>query len=223
MGDLVASSRVGHATPVLAEAALVELRDGRIGAAVLEMLRQLGRQCTRSSRTNFPPPEGYERWSDDAVDHLLADMFARPDADNPDECHKFVLDCYARSTDGPSLERLLLAAIENFLKDEAKKTERGKLRRRLTRLLQKNPRFASCVGDRWGLADGPPGPWQGDIAVLERAAFAVRGVELSGWNHAGPTPRATVLALLTITSWNWAPVPAPERHGSSTAWTRPLG
>ena len=199
MSDLVTSLWVGVPTAGLADAALVELRDGHIGVAALELLRRLGRQCTRSPRTNFPPPEGYEQWSNDAVDHLLADMFARQDADNPDECHKFVLDCYARSTDGPSLERLLLAAIENFLKDEAKKTERGKLRRRLAGLLQKDPRVAKCVGDRWGLVGGSPDPWQGDPAVLEQAAFAVRGVELSSWNHAGPTPRATVSALLTIT------------------------
>ncbi|MEV4273466.1 hypothetical protein ACIODS_16995 [Micromonospora chalcea] len=199
MTDLVSGSWTGSAALASADAALVELRDGRIGPAALELLRRLGRQCTRSSRTNFPPPEGYGQWSDDAVDHLLADMFARPDADNPDECHKFVLDCYARSTNGPSLERLLLAAIENFLKDEAKKTERGKLRRRLTGLLQKDPRFTECGGDRWGLASGSHEPWQGDLAALERAAFAVRGVELSTWNHAGPTPRATVSALLIIT------------------------
>jgi hypothetical protein len=178
-----------------ADAALVELRDGRIGLAALKLLRRLGRQCTRSARRNFPPPEGYDRWSDDTVDDLLADFFARPDADNPDECHKFVLDCYARSTDVPSLERLLLAAIENFLKDEAKKTERGKLRRRLIGLLRKDARFTECAGDRWGLAGGSREPWQGDLAALERAAFAVRGVELPSWNHAGPTPQATVSAL----------------------------
>lgn len=175
------------------------MRAGEIGADVLELLRRLGRQCTRSARTNFPPPEGYSSWNDDAVDHLLADMFARPAADNPDECHKFVLDCYARATDGPSLERLLLAAIENFLKDEAKKTERGKLRRRLAGLLHRDPRFTECIGDRWSLSAGSPEPWQGDVADLDRAAFAVRGVEFSGWNHAGPTPRATVTALLVIT------------------------
>lgn len=185
--------------PRRADSALAELRAGKIGVAALELLRQLGRQCTRSARRNFPPPDGYDRWSDDAVDHLLADMFARPDADNPDECHKFVLDCYARSTDGPSLERLLLAAIENFLKDQAKKTERGKLRRRLAGLLQKDGRFTECAGDRWGLAGRPREPWQGDLAALERAAFAVRGVELSKWNHSGPTPQATVSALLVIT------------------------
>ena len=181
-----------------AEAALAELRAGALGATTVNLLQQLGRQCTRSPRTNFPPPEGHDRWSDDAVDHLLADMFARSDSANPGEGHKFVLDCLARATDGPSLERLLLAAIENFLKDQAKQTERGKLRRRLTGLLQKDARFTEGADDRWALAGGPAQPWQGDLAALERVAFAVRGVEIVRWNHAGPTPRATVHALLSI-------------------------
>jgi hypothetical protein len=181
------------------DAALAELRDGVVDVAVVELLQRLGRQCTRSSRTNFPPPDGYDWWSDDAVDHLLADMFARPDAGNPDEGHKFVLDCYARATDAPSLERLLLRAIENFLKDQARGTERGKLRRRLTGLLQRDERFSSYADDRWGLAGGSAQPWQGDLATLERAAFAVRGVDITRLNRAGPTPQATVSALLTVT------------------------
>lgn len=191
----------GAGSPLLGpvDAALAELRDGVVDGAVVALLQRLGRQCTRSSRTNFPPPEGYDWWSDDAVDHLLADMFARPGADNPDEGHKFVLDCYARATDGPSLERLLLRAIENFLKDQARRTERGKLRRRLTGLLRADGRFSQRPDDRWGLTGGSPQPWQGDLATLEGAAFAVRGVDITRWNRAGPTPQATVSALLTIT------------------------
>jgi hypothetical protein len=182
-----------------AEAALAELSDGGVGPASVELLRRLGRQCTRSTRTNFPPPEGYARWCDDAVDHLLADMFAREDSDNPGEGHKFVLDCYLRATDGPSFERLLLTSIENFLKDQAKSTERGKLRRRLTRLLQSDGRFAEAGADRWTLTGGLKEPWQGDLATLERAAFGVRGVDVVRWNRAGPTPKDTVLALLAVT------------------------
>lgn len=160
-----------------ADAALAELRNGVVDVAVVELLQRLGHQCTRSSRTNFPPPEGYDWWSDDAVGHLLADMFARPNAGNPDEGHKFVLNCYARATDAPSLERLLLRAIENFLKDQARGTEHGKLRRRLTKLLRHDERFSSYADDRWGLAGGAAQPWQGDLATLEWAAFAVRGVD----------------------------------------------
>jgi hypothetical protein len=181
------------------DAALAELRTGAVGDATIGLLRSLGRQCTRSARSNFPPPEGYESWTDDAVDDLLAEMFARTDADQPDHGHKFVLNCYLRATDGPSLERLLLATIENFLKDQAKKTERGKLRRRLQGLLGGDRRFLECSGDRWALADGSESPWQGDLATLDRAAFAVRGVEITRWNTAGPTPADTVSALLVIT------------------------
>jgi hypothetical protein len=198
VGDL-GEPLVGGTQYGSADAALVELRTGVVGSTTVELRRALGRQCTRSARTNFPPPDGYERWSDDAVDHLLADMFARPDPAHPDEGHKFVLNCYLRATDGPSLERLLLTAIENFLKDQGKKTERGKLRRRLQGLLQGDRRFHASAEDRWTLTGGSPSPWQGDLAALERAAFAVRGVEFTRWNTAGPTPKDTATALLVIT------------------------
>ncbi|MEV4081562.1 hypothetical protein ACGFJC_12970 [Nonomuraea fuscirosea] len=186
------------ATGAIAEAALVELSEGQPGPASVTLLQQLGRQCTRSARTNFPPPEGHSSWSDDAVDHLLADMFAREDRDDPGQGHKFLLDCYLRATDGPSLERLLLAAIENFLKDQAKGTSRGQLRRRLQTLFGGDERFQPVERDRWTLANGPVRTWQGDLDALERAAFSVRGVEITRWNHAGMTPRVTKDALLTV-------------------------
>ncbi|RVX41151.1 hypothetical protein EDD27_3621 [Nonomuraea polychroma] len=113
------------ATGTIAETALIELGEGQPGPATVALLQQLGRQCTRSARTNFPPPEGYTSWSNDAVDHLLADMFEREDRNNPGQGHKFLLNCYLRATDGPSLERLLLTTIENFLKDQAKSTPPG--------------------------------------------------------------------------------------------------
>ncbi|WP_218061722.1 hypothetical protein [Planobispora rosea] len=181
-----------------AEAALAELSQGQPGPMTVALLQRLGRQCTRSARTTFPPPEGYTRWSDDAVDHLLADMFDRKDRDDPGQGHKFLLNCYLRATDGPSLERLLLVTIQNFLKDQAKGTTRGQLRRRLQSLFEADERFRPAMKDRWRLADGPAVPWQGDRMTLERAALNVRGVEITQWNHAGPTPRATREALLTV-------------------------
>ncbi|MEW9531720.1 hypothetical protein [Microbispora sp. NPDC049125] len=186
------------ATGTTAEAALVELNHGQPGPATVALLQQMGRQCTRSLRTNFPPPEGYTWWSDDAVDHLLADMFDREDRDNPGQGHKFLLNCYLRATGGPSLERLLLATIENFLKDQAKGTARGQLRRRLQTLFEADERFHPIAKDCWMLASGPPTRWQGDLATLERAAFGVRGVEITRWNHSGKTPRATTETLLTV-------------------------
>jgi hypothetical protein len=171
-----------------------------VGSAAIELLQLLARQYTRSSRSTFPPPDGYSWWTDEAVDELLADMFARHDSHNREEGHKFLINCYLRATDGPSLERLLLTAIENFLKDQAKGTERGKLRRRVSRLLGDDERFEACPGARWTITGGARQPWQGDIGVLERAAFDVRGVEITRWNKAGPTPQRTATALLAVIS-----------------------
>jgi hypothetical protein len=127
-------------------------------------------------------------------------MFAREDNDRPGEGHKFLLNCYLRANDnGPAFERLLLTTIHNFLKDQAKGTERGKLRRRLATMLRNDGRFQACDGARWALVGHPVAPWQGDIAQLERAAWAVRGVSISRWNESGPTPVESKSALLVIT------------------------
>jgi hypothetical protein len=176
-----------------ADAALEELRvTGQPGQHCVILLRRLGRQCVK--RRSFPPPEGYDTWSQDAVDDLLADMFAREGRGR-----RFVINCYVKATDGASLERLLLTAIENFLKDQAKATERGKLRRRLENMLDIDHRFVRCAGSRWALSSAASRVWQGDIAQLEAAAWAVRGVSITRWNTSGPTPTATRDALLVIT------------------------
>ena len=167
-------------------------KDGVCGDETVALLRRLGAQVTRTS--SFPPPAGYDRWSNGAVDELLAQIF---EAKGP----QLVLGCYAKATDDASLERLLLAAIRNFLIDQAKGTDRGKLRRRLQTLLGADPRFsrATIAGTpAWTLAGGPAGPWQGDVADLQQAAFEVRGVRIKRWNEAGPTPRETSHALLTV-------------------------
>ncbi|HTC69106.1 MAG TPA: hypothetical protein VK662_06000 [Acidothermaceae bacterium] len=189
------SSSLGHDA---ATAALQELQatGGLAGDACVALLRSLASQVTRTN--SFPPPEGYTHWGEDAIDDLLADMFAQEGAGAA-----FVLNCYLKATDERSFERLLLAAIRNYLIDCAKKTERGKLRRRLERLLGEDPRFvrmpASQSGvPRWALAGGPLVPWQGDVADLAAAASSVRGVAINRWNVSGPTPQATQDALLTV-------------------------
>lgn len=89
----------------------------------------------------------------------------------------FVVGCFVATTHDPSFERLVLAAIENHLIDEAKKTERGKLRRRLDTLLSADERFvrAAGAGGAWALRAHAGVVWQGDRDDLLRAAFAVPG------------------------------------------------
>lgn len=179
----------------VAGAAFEELsQTGELGAATLDLLRRMARQVTRTS--SFPPPEGHARWNDDAVDDLLTDMLSRPGAGQ-----RFVLTCFAKATDEQSLERLFLASIRNFLIDQAKMTPRGKLRRRIASRLAADDRFQRVPGTspRWTLASSPPGAvWQGDIEDLLSEAWQVRDVVITRWNRSGPTPAATVDALMTV-------------------------
>jgi hypothetical protein len=85
-------------------------RTGSCGDETVRVLRRLAAQVTRTS--SFPPPAGFDRWSDAAVDELLADMFERKGP-------AFVVGCFVKATDDGSLERLLLAAIRNHLIDLA--------------------------------------------------------------------------------------------------------
>ncbi|MGH3680114.1 MAG: hypothetical protein ACRDT2_07665, partial [Natronosporangium sp.] len=111
---------------------------------------------------------------------------------------RFVLNCYLKATNGASLARLVATAIDNLLKDRAKATERGKLRRRLEGMLGNDRSFASSGSSGWSLAGHEDRTWQGDLAELERAAWAVRGVSITRWNTSGPTPGETKTALLTV-------------------------
>lgn len=166
------------------------------GPETVALLRRLGAQVVRTS--SFPPPVEYTRWSAEAVDDLLADMFSK---DSP-RGQVFVLACYLKATDQASLERLILASIRNFLIDQAKGTERGKLRRRLDTLLSSDGRFVrppEMVDIRaWALLHRAVGLWQGDLEELHRAAARVRGYQILTWNTAGRTPKHTVVALTEV-------------------------
>lgn len=167
------------------------LLDGDVETA-LRLLRRIAGQAARTS--TFPPLEGYDRWSDDAVDELLVQMIEKKGG------VAFLLDALASVDNQGSAERYMLRAVQNFLKDLAKATEHGKLRARLETLLGSDARFeAVSAPDRgWRLADGPQDWWQGDIAVLHRAALQVRGVFIPSWNTSGPTPRPAREALATV-------------------------
>lgn len=166
------------------------------GPETIALLRQLGAQVTRT--VSFPPPAGYDGWSGEAVDDLLADMFSK----NPARGQVFVLACFAQATDQVSLDRLVLKSIRNFLIDQAKSTERGKLRRRLDTLLSDDERFVRPPALQgipvWALLHRATHLWQGDLEDLHRAAAGVRGHQILRWNTAGRTPKQTVIALTAV-------------------------
>lgn len=167
------------------------------GPETIQLLCELGAQVTRTS--SFPPPSGHATWSAAAVEELVADMFLQENRSKI-----FVLACYTQATDQPSLERLILRSIRNFLIDQAKGTERGKLRRRLGNLLSKDSRFIRPPELKgkgiwaWALLNRLFGLWQGDLDALHAAAARVRGYQILSWNSAGKTPRQTITALTDV-------------------------
>lgn len=179
----------------MADGAYEELsQTGQLGPETFDLLRRLVHQVHRSS--GFPPPEGYEEWNDDAAYEVITAMLTREGAGQ-----QFVTSCFALAADDASLERLFLTSIKNFLIDEAKKTPRGKLRRRVARLMGDAASFRRVPGPppRWTLSEHPENAvWQGDLDALIAEAWRVRGVGITRWNHSGPTPAQTVQALMSI-------------------------
>jgi hypothetical protein len=106
---------------------------------------------------------------------------------------QLVVGCALKAHDDASLERLLLGAIKNWLIDQAKATEVGKLRRRVQNVLSEDARFVSskCGQLRWALTDNASTVWQGEIDRPCAAARGVHGVQITRWNTSGPTPRET--------------------------------
>ncbi len=168
-------------------------RTGKLGPVSFDLLRRLVHQVRRSY--GFPPPEGHVEWSDDAAYEVVLAMLTREG-----KGQKFVTSCFALATDDASLERVYLATIKHYFIDEAKKTPRGKLRRRIARLMSEDLAYRKTKGSppRWALADHADGAvWQGDLDDLIARAARVTGVGITRWNHAGPTPKQTVHALKT--------------------------
>ncbi|MFF2601299.1 hypothetical protein ACFVVB_19705 [Streptomyces californicus] len=112
---------------------------GQLGPETFELLRRLVHQVRQSS--GFPPPEGYAEWNDDAAHDVITAMLTREGTGQ-----HFVTNCFALAAEDASLERLFLTSIKNFLIDEAKKTPRGKLRRRIARLMGTDASFRRIPG-----------------------------------------------------------------------------
>lgn len=146
--------------------------------ATLELYRCV-RAVARAS--NFPPPEGHQSWSVDAVMETAHDVFA--DGHGPQR-----LVALAVSADSErGFTRLLEQVIRNFLRDRARATARGRLIRRLRELLERDTRFAFVPSGQLGehsvmLTDGSTeGVWGGRMSELVAAAYKVTDVTIVRW------------------------------------------
>jgi hypothetical protein len=117
----------------------------------------------------FPPPEGSVSWTETAVTETAHDFLK--DERGP----KRLLDIAIRSVDEQSFGRLLDAAVLNFLRDAARKTDLGKLIVRVKEILRDENDFEATPGlpERWALAGGLIAP---SAAGPDHLASATAGV-----------------------------------------------
>ena len=99
----------------------------------------------------FPPPEGSASWNETAVTETAHDFV------KDERGHKRLLDIAIRSVDERSFERLLEAAVLNFLRDVARGTDLGKLIVRVKEILRDEKDFEVVPGppERWTLTGRP--------------------------------------------------------------------
>lgn len=171
-------------------------RSGGLGPKTLELLQITARIVTKA--TGFPSPSGQRGWTDEDIFDVITNMILRPGVGQ-----QWVTMCFANAYDDRSLQALFYTSIGNYLKDEAKKTPRGKLRRRFASRLDADGRFrkANVSGSPWWMLSehDPDARWQGDIDDLTAVAWQVDGiVDTLRLNRSGPTPRQTVHALMTV-------------------------
>lgn len=169
--------------------AIDEIRVGTPGDATLGLAMRSAARVVN----DFAPRAGYSGWTREALEELVASLFA---------AKRGLLAAALASgvTSDDALGAFLLRATRNLLIDEARETDVGKMRRRLVTLLGRDPRFvfAKVPKHTWALVEFASVVWSDDLDVLRQAAARVRGVYVTKLNTAGPTPRKVADVLRAI-------------------------
>jgi hypothetical protein len=176
------------------EEVLATQRIGRAGAALLYRLVRVV-AITR----NFPPPPGFGQWDTSAVTETAHDFL------DGERGRKRVIDIAIRSADEQGFERVLEQAVVNHLRDISRRTDMGRLVRRVTEVLAGEPAFAragaSPPGARWALKGGAAGPSDVPETTLI-AALAPVEVTIPEWSSdrrsAPLADRGSFTRMLTV-------------------------
>jgi len=154
-------------------------RQGAFGEEATVELYRCVRAVARAG--NYPPPEGHQSWTVDAVVETAHDVFA--DARGPQR----LVELAVKASDDLTFLRLLEQVVRNYLRDQARVTTKGRLIRRLRELLEADSRFTTVPQNRpgarnIGLTDGTtPGVWNGRLSDLVAAAYKVTEVSIVRW------------------------------------------
>src|SRR5262249_30040066 len=148
---------------------------------------------------NYPPPEGHQFWTLDAVVETAHEVFA--DARGPQR----LVELAVKASDDSSFRRILEQVVRNYLRDQARATTKGRLVRRLHELLEADPRFVTSTRERAGRTVGlsddmTPGLWNGQLRDLTVAAYKVTEVSVVRWRAEARrrSPVADAASLLAV-------------------------
>ena len=119
----------------------------------------------------FPPPEGFDRWSPDAVRNTAHDFLVGSRGKR-----RLMALAISAETD-EVFEQRLEKAVVNFLRDRGRKTDMGKLIRRVSRVLSEEPLFDRIDGQptRWSIG----GVQTPNSKPAEELARSMDGIEVT--------------------------------------------
>jgi hypothetical protein len=130
---------------------------------------------------SFPPPAGYQTWDTDAVYEVAHEFVAS------DSGRRRIAGVLLRASDDDSFERLLEAAVRNFMRSELRKTNHGRAMRALRRIVDDDPEVTEVPTGQpgagaWSLPEHvSAAPFAGHPSLLIDAAFGVDDVRRARW------------------------------------------
>jgi DNA-binding CsgD family transcriptional regulator len=156
-----------------------ELRNGRLGRDFAVVLYRCVRVAGRSH--NFPPPEGQAGWTAEAAIETGHEFLRSVNI------RRRLVEIAMLADDEEQFARILTQAVVNFLREQARKTEQGRLIRRLKDVLREEPRFAVVPAGTPGAGNvmlvgaATTEPFGGRESNLLAAAFNVKEVTVVRW------------------------------------------
>lgn len=155
-------------------------RLGALGEEGAELLYRTVRAVARIHR--FPPPSGGSGWTTDDIRIVAHEFIA-------EKAERRLADLFIAAVDEESLRHRLGAAVRNHLRDGARRTEIGRLIKRLNEVFGSAPAFRRVAGAGggvawWSLVDGREEPTDRPFTALVGAAAEVRDVTVPRWSDA---------------------------------------
>lgn len=151
-------------------------RTGRWNDELARLLYESVR--TVATSRNFPKPAGFRSWADKDAVYETAHEFLYGSGGE-----RRIKALLVSATSQASFERLLDTYVQNFLRDQARRTDIGKLVRRINEVAEADGSFQVAAANprRWRLAGGPTEPSIAPASVLSAALKDV-GVVVPAWS-----------------------------------------